>query len=331
MFLFSCEETTGPEKVTPTVARKLLIYSDKNTIPANGGLTQIIVKVYAGDDTTNVISGTQVGFSANQAGTKLYIQVKNDITDSNGIARAILYAGSRAGTAGITASIENYSNTIFITITSGTGLVVADPSSILADGIQQSTITATVIDSLGQPLPGALVSFIATGGATITPQSYSDQDGHAIAILRSVPSITDVTCTVTATTEIGKVAFAKAVPEGAAKNARTEKLLGTTTVVFRGITVTGTAGKNTLLANNADSTQISINVKETTSGDPIEGAVLNFSTGLGQVRVEQGLTDSEGNTGVVLFGANLAGTAVFSATYAEGLEYITQFFSRQAL
>jgi len=322
--LFSCEETTGPEVTTPSVARKLLIYSDKDTIPANGGLTQILVKVYAGDDTTNVISGTQVDFSANQAGTKLYIQVKNDITDSNGIARAILYAGSRAGTAGITASIENYSNIIFINITSGAGLVVADPSSILADGIKQSTITATVIDSLGQPLPGSPVNFVASNNATITPQSYSDENGHATAILRSIPSVIDISCIVTASTDVGKIAVAKTATDGAAKSSSTEGMLGTTTVVFKGITITGSVDRSTILANNADSSMVSINVKETTSGDPVEGAVLKYSSNLGQLRAEDGESDSNGYAEVNLFGANTSGTAVFTATITEGLAFTAE-------
>ncbi len=284
-FLFSCEETTGPEKTTPTIARKLLIYSEKGSISANGGFVQIFVKVYAGEDTTNVLSGAKVDFTASQAGTKLYIQAKNDITDASGIARATLYAGTRAGTAGVTASIENYSNTIFIAVTSGAGLVVADPSSILADGISQTTITATVIDSLGQPLPGTPVSFLALNNATITPQSYSDENGHAVAILRSVPSVTDISCVVTASTAAGKAVVAKAVTEGidvasnvssgnAAKSARTEGTLGTTTVIFRGITLTGTIEESTVLANDADSTLVSISVKETTSGVPVSGAEL---------------------------------------------------------
>ena len=97
LFLFSCEETTGPGEVTPNVTSKLLIYSDKDSIPANGGSAQILVKVYAEDDTTDVVSGAKVIFTANQAGTKLAIPVKNDLTDANGYARATLYAGSRAG------------------------------------------------------------------------------------------------------------------------------------------------------------------------------------------------------------------------------------------
>ncbi|MBT4484793.1 MAG: hypothetical protein HOC71_14070, partial [Candidatus Latescibacteria bacterium] len=84
LLFFSCEESTGPGQTTPPSSRKLLIYSDKNSIPANGGSAQILVKVYAENDTTNVISGVKVVFAANQAGTQLAITVQNDLADANG-------------------------------------------------------------------------------------------------------------------------------------------------------------------------------------------------------------------------------------------------------
>ena len=43
---------------------------------------QILVKVYAEDDTTNVVSGVKVAFTANQAGTKLAISIQNDLRNS---------------------------------------------------------------------------------------------------------------------------------------------------------------------------------------------------------------------------------------------------------
>ena len=83
IMMLSCEESTGPGVSTQTVSRKILIYSDASAITTNGGSAQILVKVYADDDTTNVASGVKVSFTANQNGT---LQVQNEITDANGYA-----------------------------------------------------------------------------------------------------------------------------------------------------------------------------------------------------------------------------------------------------
>ena len=112
LFLFSCEETTGPESVEPTIIYQLLIYPENSTI-STGGSTRILVKVYSGSDTTNAVSGVFVNFSSTQA----VIQVENNITDSNGYARARLFGGLKAGTIDFTASIqvnskERYSNKV---------------------------------------------------------------------------------------------------------------------------------------------------------------------------------------------------------------------------
>ena len=219
-----------------------------------------------------------------------------------------------------------------MTVTPGTGLVFADQSSILADGISQTTVTATVIDSLGQPLPGALVTFVATSG-TITPQSYSNDNGQASAVIVSAPSTTDISSSVTASS----VAFAKIAKvaesdngetdtvhpgiDSAEKPAKSAGTIGTTSIIFRGISVSGSIGKSTVFANGADSTLVTVEVKETTSGVPLEGISLAFSATAGQLRATVGTTDSNGRIELVFFGGNVSGSPVITATLAEGLRY----------
>ena len=78
VFLFSCEESTGPEKVTPALSYKLLISAEDNTISVNGGSTLILVKVYSEDDTTKAVSEVNVSFSATQAGTSVNIHAETN-------------------------------------------------------------------------------------------------------------------------------------------------------------------------------------------------------------------------------------------------------------
>lgn len=312
LVVYSCEQTTGPEDDTGE-DWKILIYSDLTTIPANGGAAQILVKVYAGDDTTDVVNNVEVSFSTNIGS----VQVQNELTDAGGYARAIVYAGSKSGSMSVTASIENYSNTISLIVTAGSGLVSATPSEILADGADQATIYATVVDSLGQPEVGALVQFVATSG-TITAQSYSGSDGKAQAILRSIPSVTDVAATVTATAVTGKVVGVEA-GKGASAAKTASNVLGATTVTFKGITVSGEADKSTVFANSADSTVVRVTVTETTSGDAVPDATVNFDTDLGELRESEVETDSTGAATVVFFGGNESGVASVTAGIANGL------------
>ncbi|MDP2982110.1 MAG: invasin domain 3-containing protein [Candidatus Latescibacter sp.] len=328
---FSCDQTTGPGQTTISVKNRLRISADSISIPANGGSTRVLVQVYAGTDTTKTVSGVRVQFSTSPTNLGS-IQIQNDVTDANGYARATVYGGSKTGSMGVTASIENFSNTLFISVTPGAGLVFSSPSEILADGLTQSKITATVIDSLGQPSPGALVKFASTAG-TITSQSYTDDKGKAEALLRSTASITDISAVVTASTEgIGKPAILTAKPaevkvkqdDNSAKPVVISNILGIATVVFKGITVSGTVGKTTVFANNADSTLVNVTVKETTSGAPVPKAHLTFTSSLGILRAKEADTDNTGNAKVIFFGSNVSGTAVLTAAYAPVLTYTTE-------
>jgi hypothetical protein len=332
---FSCDQTTGPGQTTISVKNRLSIYSDNTSIPANGGSTRVLVKVYTGTDTTQIASGVKVQFTANFGS----IQIQNDVTDANGYARATAYSGSKTGSMGITASIENFSNTLFVSVTPGAGLVFSSPSEILADGLSQSKITATVIDSLGQPSPGALVKFTTTAG-TISPQSYTDERGKAEAILRSAASIPDISAVVTATAEgIEKAVILNAKPAevkvkqagGIAKPVAVSSILGTASVVFKGITVSGTIGKTTVFANNADSTMVSVTVKETTSNVALPKAHITFTSNLGILRAREAVTDSAGKASVIFFGSNVSGTASLTASYVPVLTYATEIFLTKQL
>ncbi len=115
LVLFSCEESTGPEIGVSKSTYKLLISPENSTISSNGGSTKILVKVYSGDDTTNVRSGVSVNFSATQAGIDIILHIDNSLTDSNGYARATVYAGSKTGSIAVTASIQVSATPVVLT------------------------------------------------------------------------------------------------------------------------------------------------------------------------------------------------------------------------
>jgi len=335
LLLFSCEEATGPEETKPTLIYQLLIYPENSAI-STGGSTRILVKVCSGSDTTNAISGVSVNFSST---TQAVIQAENNITDSNGYARARLLGGLNAGTVDFTASIqvssnEKYSNTTFITVTPGTGFVTASPTEILADGISQSIISAAVIDSLGQPLSGIVVKFETTDG-TITPQSVSDNTGKAMAVLTSVSSMTDIFATVTASTVESETASVKVGNESIAKMSKVEDVIGSITVLFKGIGASG----NIVLQLNSSPSVLSANGKDTSTitalvsnvdGNPIDSVTVYFSTTDGII-LPSAETDQWGEASVNLRSSRYNAIAQVTATYGVMKKTINIEFSGATL
>ena len=96
----------------------------------------------------------------------------------------------------------------------------AQSASLLADGISQITLAATVLDSSGYPLQGSQVAF-ATSAGSITAKAYTDQYGEAQALLISEASVNRSTATVTAKivpAEDGRIAGAIAGVESLEKD-----------------------------------------------------------------------------------------------------------------
>ena len=312
-------EVDNEETIDIPQTEKLLLYSDVSSMPTNGGMANILVKVFSGNDTTSVVNNAQVSFSSSIG----QIQIQNNQTDAKGYARAIVYAGKHTGRMAVTASTQDFSNTIFITITPGTHLISAEPEQIIADGRSESIITARAIDSMVRLSPHVAVSFSTTAGS-ITPQSYADDQGTATAVLRSIVSDTDITATISAQSQITKRVPDTQTSANPAKSAAVQSSLGSSVVVFRGITISIDSEKNSIYANNADSTMINISVTETTSGDPVSGTKLSVSSTNGLLRKDEVLTDNSGNASVILFGGDNTGTAVVTATIMGQLSSSTE-------
>ncbi|MFC1552465.1 Ig-like domain-containing protein [Candidatus Latescibacterota bacterium] len=300
LVILSCEESTGPEVGSTTSTYKLLITPGDASISSSGGSTQVLVKVYSNDDTTSVISGVSVNFEASQAGTDVFYNVDNSLTDADGIARATIYAGSKTGAITVTASIqvnadEKYSDITVITVLPTSGLVTAVPTEIIADGLTQTLITATVVDSTGQPKQGILVTFTTTAGVLSPTQAVSDVSGRAMTTLTSISSMEDVFATVTASTaSIAKISAAE----------KTEDLIGTVTVIFLGKSESGnivmrlTSSPSVLSANGNNISRIKASLTDS-NGNPIQEGKVYFSTTDGVIKAEAE-TDEWGEASVDL-------------------------------
>ncbi len=169
-------------------------------------------------------------------------------------------------------------------ITGNTNLsgMQADASELLADGISQVTLVATVLDSAGYPLQGALVKFTSSAGS-ITSRSYSDPYGQAVATLTSLASVTDVTALVSAELAVTESArinsgqlYALDIKDmtSPARVRLTKSTAGTVTRVeldihFLGVTLSAQLDPAEISADGISQSRMRIWLKETTSNKGI--------------------------------------------------------------
>ncbi|MBI2536128.1 MAG: Ig-like domain-containing protein, partial [Gemmatimonadetes bacterium] len=146
--------------------------------------------------------------------------------------------------------------------TSGVTANPADPDSVVADGVQTSTITVVVRDQYGNPVPGDTVTLAATGtGNTIAqPTARTDANGTATGTIASTAAETK---TVTATSG-GSLALEQ-----------------TASVKFYAGLVNGansdvTVLPDTALANAVDSITIIVTVKDNNS-NPVPGQTVQIA------------------------------------------------------
>lgn len=161
----------------------------------------------------------------------------------------------------------------------------ANRAEVLADGISQISLIATVLDSSGYRLPGAVVHFTTTAG-TITARAYSDDYGQATAILTSSASVTDITAQVTAAlvaAETGRSASGilselqvmnpnVSAPLKLAKTANGATNRATLEIRLIGITLTTQLEAAEISADGMSQTQMRIWLKETSSNRGLAGA-----------------------------------------------------------
>jgi len=127
-------------------------------------------------------------------------------TTTGGKASVALTAPTSAGSATVAATSRGFSNSTsvgFVTVDSVS--VSADPTSIAADGMSQSTITAVVKDDSDESIPdGSEVVFTTTEGdvdsstgGVQTTFTTTTTDGEATAVLTSAQAVGTVTITAT--------------------------------------------------------------------------------------------------------------------------------------
>ncbi len=109
-------------------------------------------------------------------------------TTVSGVVTATL-SSTVAGVATVTATAGSVSATAQVTFTPGAPFTVtltATPNVIVANGISQSVVVATVTDQYGNPVPGQSVSFFAGIGNFSPSSGTTDANGSVTVTLTSL-------------------------------------------------------------------------------------------------------------------------------------------------
>src|SRR5581483_6237377 len=153
--------------------------------------------------------------------------------------------------------------------------VVANPTSVLLGG-SGSTVTVTLKDSTGNPLPGKTVSLAQSGSSTITPNAggVTDSSGQATFAVNDATS-EQVTYTATDVTDNDTV------------------LAETATVTFHGpvdgSTSTITAVPYSVADNGTDTSTVTVTLVDS-FGTPIPGDTVTLSQGAGHSSIQPSAT-----------------------------------------
>ena len=201
----------GPQQASITITftgaggggpTQISLIASRTNIPADGtSTTELLVTLV--DPTGQPVVGEAVTLTTTTGRLQVVgrgtwrTQVSAN-SSQQGVVQALLRSTTRPNTATVTAAAPAVtSDTASVTV-SFTTLVItgvtADPTSVPVGGNKSSRVTATIVDSTGNPAPdGTVVRFsivnqAAIPGATIGSSS-STSSGRASAIFRSGPEV----------------------------------------------------------------------------------------------------------------------------------------------
>ena len=186
--------------------------------------------------------------------------------------------------------------------TIGSIQVIADPTSISADGQSTSEITATVKTPQNQVVPDVEVTFTTSRGAITSPHT-TDASGKAVATLTS-EKFNDPSVLVTAACQ---------------------GVEGTVLVSFTGLSLTAEADPTSILAG--ESSTITATLKDA-SGNPINGATLTFSTDKGTLNPAVPQQTNASGKAVVTLTSGTSGIATVTVTGSGATATATVNFTR---
>lgn len=251
-----------------------------------------VVSIAVVDGNGNAVSGEAVSlsFSSSGSGTPT-LSATTGTTNDNGLLLVTYTAGNISGGGDVIRAVTSNgrTNTATISVNSsnivvGSVMIVATSPGITVGGT--TTIRATVLDSVGNPVPNYPVTFKTSAGS-ITASASTDNSGLATATLTAGAQL--LTATVTA--------MAGGVP-------------GSTTVSFiAGVASTLTLSAAPTTVSPGGSSTLTAYVVDS-AGNPVAGETVNFTlptknSGLPVLIQASAVTNSDGIASVVYTAGNV--------------------------
>lgn len=218
----SASGITGSVTVTitvPTGSGSITVAASPTSITTFGAST---ITATVRDNTNTPLSGATVNFSLNS--TTAALSGATAVTNASGVASVTLTAKNTASVIMVTATSGSLSGTANVTITAAQPATISltvNPASITTMGT--TTVTATVQDSSGNPVPdGTSVSFSMSGGSTYATTANGNGTATTTIAAGNTPGTFTITATVgtiSASTTLtvspsptGSIAFVSATP-----------------------------------------------------------------------------------------------------------------------
>jgi adhesin/invasin len=285
----------------------ITLTADPVRIPADGSSSSVITATIKYSSGVAVPKGTAVSFVTDLGAFSNGTQALTTITpDENGVVSVSLTAGTTAGSAKVTVSAINISQSVYVGI-GGDAVsmtLVAEPTSIPADGSSSSLITATLKDSTGAAVtPGTSVTFTTdlgtfSGGGTSITVATSDDTGMV-----SVSLISSTTA-------------------GSAAVTATSSGVSQTIYVSMGgdiVYIALVADPTSIPADGSSSSLITATLKDSTGAAVTPGTSVTFTTNLGTfsgggTSTTVATADDTGIVSVSLISSTTTGTATVTAT-----------------
>lgn len=282
--------------VDPSASYILELSASPDAIRADGQSFSVISARLLDDDGRNPIQGAEISFD-----TDLGWIADRATTDEEGLATANLNSGQQVGIATVTASFGELTETVQVAFTPSAEPtpfslhLTASPGTMPADGVSKSLITATVLNSTNNPMEGITVEFETTLGR-IQRSKVTDSEGQVELYLTS-----------------GNVAGTATV------TARVGSLVNTIDVTLVSETdyydIDMRAAPTAIFADDGRSTSEISATLTTSGGNPVKGAVLNFTTTAGIID-PTGTTDSLGTAKALLRSGDSPGIATIRASFS---------------
>ncbi len=262
------------------------VTASPSSVTANGTSTSTVTATLL-DASGNAIAGKSVSLLSSSPFTT--ITTVNGTTNSAGQAT---FTVSDTVAEGVTLTANDVSDGILldqtaqVTFTPGpvsatTSTTTASPSTVVADGIDSSDITVTLLDAEGNPVPGQAVSLSQGGGASVISDDGSgvtNADGQVVFTVTDLVE-QDVTYTPSVIGVSGLQSAQVEFVPGAASSL-------VSTLVASPISVTD---------NGTDSSTITATVEDE-NGNPISDQVVSLTQGSGHSTITaiSATTNAEG-------------------------------------